>query len=128
MTEMQIEAPERLSDTERALIEALDKAVDLYGEDYIYEEATCVYVNDAGEKSCLVGHAMIDVFPELRSRLKGTIASARTAFEYFIPEVQSAVARAFQAAQDVQDGRRPWGEAREVFHQVLRKEGLEPVS
>ena len=117
---------------------AVERAVALKGEDYVYKRVaqgggysagpSCVYDNGDGTPSCIVGHVIADLEPDLFAKLgewehdkqrgsEGT--AARTLFRTFPSRFTSAQIAALGAAQAHQDSTLPWGAARDHFKDTL---------
>lgn len=112
--------------TEQAM-DALRKAVELKGADYVYPDSeknsgnsdgTCMY-SHKGQPSCIVGHVINILDPEvfaglvLKEGMYGPQGVQELDDEGYIPadfwsEDTSLV---MSAAQGIQDNRLPWGDA-----------------
>ena len=98
-------------------LEALEKAVELRGKDFVYPDdekingKTCQYTREVdGTKvgSCLVGVALIDVLGLPPEHMAGSTLSASAALTR-LGVTDAGVRRVFGAAQGAQDDGRSWG-------------------
>lgn len=120
------------------VLEKFDSLVEKYGEDFIYEVPkyendfgelvetnNCMYSNEDGTPSCIVGHVLSDVAPELyadthkrswkilESREVDAIPELKEIFEEDAISVMSVV-------QDQQDSKNPWGFAVKLGYDELK--------
>lgn len=132
-----------LTITPERFAEALDKAVAERGADHIYEPtyttaetgsiSPCVYVDNEGTPSCLIGCALANLGVDLvehihqasRNTLRASIvlnqlaAAGVIAFEGDRRVVEGVLVAA-DRAQEAQDHGHEWGDARSQFRQRVR--------
>lgn len=103
------------------LMPALERAVALKGEEFVYQGANCRYFR-SGEPSCIIGHVIADIrpswvddFAEADSSYEDSQVEAPGLRDRFTPEALVAA----RAAQRLQDCRNPWGEALEQAYMAI---------
>jgi hypothetical protein len=113
--------------SEKKVSDALVKAVETIGRDYVYDvlltpDGSCMY-SPTGEvpTGCIVGETFRILDEDLYDEVAGVVESissfmferevARKDEQLFSHEVVAAL----QSAQDVQDKGLPWGEAEKAF-------------
>lgn len=127
------------------VIAAMRKAVETKGEDYVYPMGGCTYSNPDGSPSCIVGHVLADVTPKTYDAIHKEENSTGVGQFFFLvaggsythrdsegnetpvcgeihaptPTETELLRAALDAAQQVQDGGEPWGEAYDRFLAVL---------
>ena len=118
-----------------AVSEALDKAVNLKGGDYVYEKlpldgsgASCRYSTNDGAPSCLVGFVIAEVAPELFAEIVEYEAAYSTSVgvlelvDEFDIEFESAdLEYALSYAQEKQDESYTWGEAQAAYYRTVER-------
>lgn len=107
---------------------ALKAAVEEKGEDYTYPSTLmgCFY-QESGQPSCIVGHVLYSLDPEMFQRVAEWEASStsggNTRFIYVVDELslpfRTDQVGALQAAQDAQDLHQSWGTAALDYANVL---------
>lgn len=110
--------------TKAQIIEAAEHAVEKMGPDYVYprsgvnnpEYADCVYAEPDGSPSCIVGHVVAELAPEVFARiaeLRGDerIFPADRLWEHDFETRSKNSVYALCRAQDAQDHGQTWGEA-----------------
>lgn len=112
--------------TEAEFTEALEKAVSVKGEDYVYGPTNCIYRTPEGAPSCLIGHVLYHLDPNLLDfagkwenvNVGGVLrAMARDG----VATVPARVVRAAAAAQRAQDSKEPWGWALGTYRCVVEQ-------
>lgn len=122
--------------TDEQVAEALENALALKGAGYVYprndgKEAPfpCTYSNDDGTPSCIVGHVIAELDPELFKKVGEWEKSEQgwdegtaflTVFYAFPTRFTPGQARALQRAQGAQDDGSTWGAAVRRFEESLR--------
>lgn len=126
--------------TKNAITEALNKAVEEKGGDYIYitpdgyqaypeSGLSCRYSDHDGNPSCIVGFVVAALDPEGFAKLAQHEESEGESFgvdlidEYDFAKFEAyETISALQAAQSVQDDGMPWSYAQEAYNRVLAGE------
>lgn len=120
--------------TAEQMLEALRQSVAAQGEGFVYgyvdETDACVYIDNDGAPSCLVGHALSRLLPGTWREVPGvegnTDARSLDTNEEFLEYDAKLVAEAAQMSQDL---RETWGEAlsaaEEIYSDIARaREGV----
>lgn len=106
---------------------ALERAVALKGEDYVYErpeDGFCKYMYD-GQPSCLIGHALLDLGVEYSAQWEGKHARAighGVDHQDYVPTFNwpdDSTAHAAIRAQGRQDDGETWGVALDTYKAYL---------
>jgi hypothetical protein len=114
-------------DRDRA-VELLRQQVEKVGADHVYGSRVCVYFNDDGCPSCIVGHVLADLgvqlgqVHELASGADMGNGIAINAVRVEGVEMTEGARTVFAVAQRLQDNGETWGDALEGA--VLRAAGL----
>ena len=129
------------------VIAAMRKAVETKGEDYVYRKArpSYSYTTPDGTPSCIVGHVLADVAPKTYDAIHKEENSTGSSQLFSLvaggsythrdsegnetpvcgeihaptPTETELLREALDAAQQVQDGGEPWGQAYDRFLAVL---------
>lgn len=120
-----------LSEKDRAFIKAIVDAVKEKGKDFNYyddkEDVLCIYFEDNGEPSCLIGYGLnavgyskydLESFDGNIHVING-VNHARAGVLLPLLNFHPAVIYAAKIAQSEQDSARTWGKALEVFRKDL---------
>lgn len=121
--------------TDAQVTEALNNAAALKGEDYIYKnpeasKATgpvCVYSLKDGTASCIVGHVLKELDPEVFEEIAAwERENEDTPIVSFLEDMRTDLFTyeqgiALQRAQGLQDNRVPWGRARDSAVEIIEK-------
>lgn len=108
--------------TRETLTEALERAVESKGYDYIYEPpgaGRCVYTHE-GEPSCIFGHALTDLGVEIDPHwnVGGGITIDKVLLDHLgVQDVTLATAAG--RCQSWQDDQLTWGKALDIFKEHL---------
>jgi hypothetical protein len=116
--------------------EAMKKAVQEKGEDYTYVQygGECYYRHpDTKEKSCLIGHVLVEVGVEStlidaleRFSIGAILSEARPPFALPLREVfDKRTIYAMNVAQESQDQGSPWGDALADFEAAMSNDHSE---
>ena len=105
--------------TVKEVDDAINKVVSRQGEDYVYPkwDRGCVYRDIDNCPSCIVGHVVYELEPELLLELcEGNTMDSQSIIirERFMDESLYALTE----AQSSQDGGQPWGHALVAYNQV----------
>ena len=107
------------------MLEAIKRAVAERGEDFVYPDDwrvkdhpafpnTCVYFNDDGSRSCIIGMAMGYIDPKFPlTEFKAIGENFEAATKTGILEIEEDAANLATIVQDEQDSNVPWGLALE---------------
>lgn len=124
---------------EETFTAAIKQAVELRGAEYVYSDAEkvptpgsliqrCVYSNQDGSPSCLIGQALYLIDPELMPSFDESLeedASASTVLRARLglgeDDLTPTWVRAAQAAQSAQDDGASWGVALDAYNARLGK-------
>lgn len=108
--------------TDQQVTEALHAAVMLKGADYVYRQPSelgCVYADEDGSPSCLVGHVIHALNPEGFKRFLAMpslntywFGALSDVHDFGFSEKQT---EALGYAQDAQDGMETWGSAERAY-------------
>lgn len=112
-----------------SVINMLGEIVDGH-EDYVYDgEWGCVYFEESGAPSCLVGHVLAaygytaQLFTDNQVLMDGMMFGNSARFEWVTQRVElpftPAAVRVLDYAQSLQDLRRTWGEAYAMTHAMF---------
>ena len=105
--------------TDEQFIHAMHEVVK-GNEDFVYTEAgnSCVYVNNDGSPSCLIGHALMRCGIEAEF-FEGINRDPLFVIEHLFSSMSESVLESMTAAQLAQDRGETWGRALEGFEHVL---------
>lgn len=125
-----------MSYTNQEINEALKKALAEKGEDYVYplsekHDRGCMYATDEGAPSCIVGHVLHTLDPELFAgvakweRMKSTLDTAMgDVVRRFHPDLHPDQVKALSYAQVAQDRGQSWGYAATEYMRALGESEL----
>lgn len=122
--------------TYTAVQEALKESVEEKGADYVYPYAkglgACKYAENDGSPSCIVGHVLAKLDPEMFAKVKEAEGRESGSFpvsmlldaEEFYSEVELSfpLVTALASAQNMQDTGSTWGEALASFEREYEYE------
>lgn len=120
---------EKIPFTRESVTAALEAAVDLKGEDYVYRDEACRYFAEDGSPRCIVGYVLQAHGWTLRDIKFSNSQSATSLFTRLVaPDLDTYVRFALNQAQAAQDGnpgafyrqpRQTWGEALRAYREAL---------
>ena len=94
--------------------------------EYVYTKpnptnGACLYFDESGNPSCLIGHALAKC-----GLMEDDVIEGSAALDVLGAKgIDEDVALAATVAQDVQDGGGTWGYALEAFNEALKEHGYE---
>lgn len=116
--------------TVKNVLEALDRAVEKKGADYVYPwEEGCTYADGDGNPSCIVGYVLADLDPNLFEEFKesehldgGFGIGSADGYTRNRPTVERPIIDVLAVAQRAQDTGFTWGVAAQVAKDYVKGE------